>query len=180
VIRGIVRLGIAAAGVGYAIDRMLADQSGGKEPDPIASMVVIDAPIEKVWAEVADIEGQPRWMTEMKAVRLLSDGPVGVGTTGEADVRILGIPVVDPVTITEFEPPHRFAISHDGLFKGGGVITLEAGADGTTTIVRWDETLIPPVLPHLAALALRPTLGAVFQADLVRLKELVETPSLTA
>ena len=55
-----------------------------------------------------------------------------------------------------------------GSFKGHGLITLEAGADGTTTIVRWDEVLIPPLLPHLGALALTPTLGAIFQADLVR------------
>ena len=65
---------------------------------------------------------------------------------------MFGITVTDPVTITEFEPPHRYAISHDGTFKGHGLITLEAGADGTTTIVRWDEVLIPPVLAHLGAL----------------------------
>ncbi len=63
------------------------------------------------------------------------DGPIGVGTRCEADVRIFGITVTDPVTITEFEPPMRYAISHDGTFKGSGVITLESGADGTTTIV---------------------------------------------
>ena len=32
-------------------------------------------------------------------------GPIGVGRRGEADVRIFGIAVTDPVTITEFEPP---------------------------------------------------------------------------
>jgi hypothetical protein len=95
--------------------------------------------------------------------------------TCEADVRIFGITVTDPVTITEFEPPHRYAISHDGTFKGRGTITLESGADATTTIVRWDELLIPPVLPHLGALVMAPALGAIFQADLVRFKELVET-----
>ena len=31
-------------------------------------MIVIDAPIERVWAELADIEGQPRWMHDMKSV----------------------------------------------------------------------------------------------------------------
>ncbi|MEP6639554.1 MAG: hypothetical protein ABJC39_09425, partial [Chloroflexota bacterium] len=60
-------------------------------------------------------------------------------------------------------------------FKGRGLITLESGADGTTTIVRWDEVLIAPVLPHLGALLMAPTLGGIFQADLVRLKGLVET-----
>ena len=149
-IRGAIRLALAGAGINYAIDRILKEQSQGADPEPIRSRIVIDAPIERVWAAVADIEGQPRWMTDMKAVRLASAEPVGVGTTGEADVRIHGI------------------------------ITLEEGADGTTTIVRWEELLIPPVLPHLAALAMTPTLAGVFQADLVRLKELVEAGSPAA
>ena len=176
-IRGALRLALVGAGIGYALDRVLSNQSGGADPDPIESMIVIDAPVERVWAEVADVEGQPRWMHEMKAVRLLTPGPVGVGTVGEADVRIFGISVTDPVQITEFEPPHRFAISHEGSFTGRGLITLESGADGTTTIVRWEERLIPPLLPHLGALMMTPTLGAIFQADLARLKELVETGS---
>ena len=176
-IRGALRLALAGAGISYAIDRVLAKQSDGDEPEPIKSMVVIDAPIERVWAEVAAIEGQPRWMHDMKSVHVVTPGWVSVGTEAVAEVRIFGISVNDPVHITEFEPPNRFAISHDGSFKGHGLITLEAGADGTTTIVRWDEVLIPPLLPHLGALALSPTLGAIFQADLVRLKELVETGS---
>jgi len=174
-IRGALRLALAGAGISYAIDRVLAKQSAGDEPDPIKSMIVIDAPIERVWAEVAAIEGQPRWMHDMKSVRVTTPGWVTVGTEAVAEVRILGISVQDAVRITEFEPPHRFAISHEGSFKGHGLITLEAGADGTTTIVRWDEVLIPPLLPHLGALVLTPTLGAIFQADLVRLKELVES-----
>jgi uncharacterized protein YndB with AHSA1/START domain len=177
VIRGAIRLALVGAGIGYALDRLLRDQAAGADPEPIESMIVIDAPIERVWAVVADVEGQPRWMTDMKAVRLTSDGPVGVGTTGEADVRILGISVTDPVTITEFEPPHTFGMRHEGTFKGHGLITLEAGADATTTIVRWEEVLIPPVFAHLAALAMTPTLAGIFQGDLVRLKELVETGS---
>ena len=42
-------------------------------------------------------------------------------------MRILGIPVSDPVEITELEPPSRYAIRHLGLFAGDGLITLEAG-----------------------------------------------------
>jgi uncharacterized protein YndB with AHSA1/START domain len=177
VIRGALRLALAGAGIGYALDRVLANHSSGDEPDPIESMIVIDAPIERVWAEVAAIEGQPRWMHDMKSVRVLTPGWVSVGTEAVAEVRIFGISVNDPIRITEFEPPHRFAISHEGSFKGRGLITLESGADGTTTIVRWEERLIPPVLPHLGALIMSPTLGSIFQADLVRLKELVETGS---
>lgn len=176
-IRGAVRLALVGAGIGYALDRVLAEQSKGEQPAPISSLVVIDAPIQQVWDVIADVQSQPRWMTEMRGLRILTDGPIGAGTVCEADVRMFGITVTDPVTITVFEPPTRYAISHDGTFRGHGLITLEAGADGTTTIVRWDEVLIPPLLPHLGALAMAPALGAVFQADLGRLKELVETGS---
>jgi len=177
-IRGAIRLALAGAGISYAIDRLLAEQSKHAEPEPIRSLIVIDAPIDRVWAALAVVEDQPRWMTEMKAIRMLDEGPIGVGTRAEADVRMFGMTVTDPVTITEFDPPTRYAISHDGTFTGRGVITLEAGADGTTTIVRWEEVLIPPLLPHLGALAMTPALSAIFQADLGRFKELVETGSV--
>jgi hypothetical protein len=90
-------------------------------------------------------------------------------------VRILGISVTDPVEITELQRPGRFALRHEGLFTGDGVITLEEGADGTTTIVRWRETLVPPILPDLGARIQAPILTRVFQDDLHRLKRLVET-----
>ena len=67
-IRGALRIALVGAGVSYALDRILANQSAGADPDPIESMIVIDAPIERVWAEVAAIEGQPRWMHDMKSV----------------------------------------------------------------------------------------------------------------
>ena len=166
-------VGAALAAIG--LDRWLAERAPG--PAPIRTFVVIDAPPERVWAELVDIEGQPRWMHEMKDVRLLTPAPVGAGTRGEATVRIFGIAVTDPVTVTDFDPPRRFAIRHEGTFGGGGVIELESGADGTSTIVRWDETLIPPLLPHLGAAIQRPILERIFQDDLGRLRELVEDPT---
>jgi len=167
-------IGLVGLVVAAVVDRVLARRSAGRPPEPVHSLIVIDAPIERVWIELADIEGQPRWMREMKAVRLSTPPPPGVGTVGEADVRIFGISVTDPVTITEWEPPHRFAIAHEGLFSGGGVIELTPGADRTTTIVRWQETLIPPVLPWFGGLLQRPILEQIFQGDLERFRDLVE------
>lgn len=169
-------LGIGLGAAGLA-DRALARGNAGEPPStrPIRSLAVIEAPIDRVWAAISDIRAQPRWMHEMKAVRLTTRGPVGVGTRGEADVRIFGIGVTDPVELTAWEPPTRFAIRHDGLFTGGGIITLRAGADGTTTIVTWDETLVPPVFPELGALLQRPILARIFQDDLHRFRELVES-----
>ena len=80
-------------------DRWLAARRGTRPPEPLRMLVVVDAPIEETWAVVADIPLQPEWMHEMKAVRLTTPGPVRVGTTGEATVRILGISVTDPVEV---------------------------------------------------------------------------------
>jgi uncharacterized membrane protein len=174
VIRRLLSLGVFGLVGAVVADRLLATR-GGAAPAPIEAFTVIEAPIDRVWRELADIEGQPRWMTDLKSVRLLDDRPVSAGSRAEGTVRILGIPVHDPVTITEFDAPTRFAIRHDGVFKGEGVITLEPGADGRSTIVRWRERLVPPVLPHLGAALQRPILRAVFQADLHRLRRLIES-----
>ena len=173
--RTLLRLALLGFWVGWVVDRVLRARAGDAPPPPIRSLVVVDAPIGRVWEVLADIEGQPRWMHEMKSVRVLTPGPVGVGTRGEATVRVFGLGTTDPVTVTEFQPPTRFAIAHEGTFSGGGLITLEPGADGTTTIVRWDETLIAPFLRYAAALVMAPVFGAIFQADLFRLRDLVET-----
>jgi uncharacterized protein YndB with AHSA1/START domain len=179
-IRRLLVLALIVAAKAVAWDRILAARRGSRPPTPMRMLVVVDAPIEETWAVVADIPLQPEWMHEMKRVTITTPGPAGVGTRGEATVRIFGIGVTDPVEITEFDPPVRFAIRHEGLFTGGGLITLEAGADGTTTIVRWEETLIPPILPELGALIQAPILQGIFQADLHRLKRLVETGSADA
>lgn len=182
-IRALLRLAIVGAAVAGLTDAWLRRRAGGGPPPPFASLVVIDAPIERVWTALADIEGQPRWMHEMKSVRLLTPPPNGVGTRGEATVRIFGLGTTDPVEITEFAPPHRFSIRHEGAFTGGGVITLEPGADGTTTVVRWEETLIAPILPHVWAIAAGPVMTGIFQADLLRFRDLVEAagrPGATA
>jgi len=177
VIRRAVRVALASVAIAWIADRWLAWCAGGGTPEPIESSVVIDAPIECVWQVLADIEGQPRWMLDMKAVRIDGPGDVGVGTRAEADVRIFGLQTLDPITITAFEPPCHFAIRHDGRFSGAGDIRLDPGVDGSTTIVHWSETIVPPQLPHLGARVLAPVLRRVFQADLDRLRDLVETVS---
>ena len=116
-------------------DRWLAGRRGDEPLPPIEMLAVVDAPIEAVWAVVADVPRQLEWMRDMKSLRIDTPGAIGVGTRAEATVRVLGIPVPDPVVIVEFEPPIRYAIRHLGAFEGDGLFTLEPGADGTTTIV---------------------------------------------
>lgn len=165
---------VAAATAAVAADRVLRRARGAASIPPLRMLVVVDAPIEPTWEVVADVPRQPEWMHEMKSVTFIDPLPLRVGGRAEATVRILGIRVTDPVVVTDVSPPTRYAIRHEGMFRGEGVITLEAGATGDTTIVRWEETLVAPLLPDLAAIVTAPVLRAIFQADLVRLKALVE------
>ena len=173
-IRRLLRMALLGSVAAWVLERILARRAEGTTPAPIRTSVVVRAPAEPVWAVLADVEGQPRWMHDLKAVRIEGGGPVGSGTRAEGEVRIFGLRVVDPVTVTAFEPPRRFAIRHDGMFSGEGDIRLDPGIDEGTTLVRWSETLVPPALPHLASALLRPAFQRVFQADLERLRDLVE------
>lgn len=173
-IRLVLRLTLLAGAIAWLADALLRRRAGGAPPEPVRLLTIIDAPIERVWAELIDIEGQPRWMHDMKSVRMDEPGPVRVGSRGEATVGMYGTRVTDPVTVTILEPPTRFGIAHEGAFAGSGVFDLEPGADGTTTIVRWEEILTAPVLPHLGAVVTAPVFRHVFQADLERFRALVE------
>ena len=176
-IRFLVRFAIVGAVVGWIADRYLASRSGGRPPRSIETTHVFEAPIERVWDVLTDIEGQTRWMDDMKAVRILTRPPTRVGTRAEGDIRIFGIEVLDPITVTAFDRPTRFAIRHEGLFSGEGVIELEPGGTGpdrTSTTAHWTETIVAPVFPHLGALVMNPILQSIFQRDLANLRELIE------
>ena len=141
---------------------------------PVRARVEVEAPIERTWEILADIPGQVRWMPEMKRVSLVTPGPVREGSVGEATVRIFGIAVTDQVTITTFRPPTSFGIGHDGIFGGYGRIELRPGRDEGTTIVEWEEQLVPPLLPALGWLMGRPLIAWLYQRDLYLLRDLVE------
>jgi uncharacterized protein YndB with AHSA1/START domain len=177
-----VALAVAGAGLAWAVDRWLGGRGrpddGEAAPDPVRSTIEIGVPIERVWIRLAELERQPEWMHDLKWVELLTPGPIRVGTRAAGLVRIAGIGVNDPIVVTEFLPPHDYAIRHEGAFKGSGVFRLEALDDGRTRVT-WDETLIPPILPNLIGVIQAPLLGRIFQADLERLRDQLEIEAVT-
>ncbi len=177
-LRTLIRLAPLIVSGAWLAERRMRDRAGETPPPPIRTSIVIDAPIEHVWAVLADIERQPEWMHDLKSVRLTTPPPVGVGTRGVGRVQVFGIAVEDPVEVTAFEAPTHFAIRHEGLVTGSGDLRLAPGADGeATTVVTWDETLVPPVLPHLGAAILAAVFRPIFQRDLERLAALAEAES---
>jgi hypothetical protein len=77
------------------------------------------------------------------------------------------------VVITQFDPPHTFAIRHAGKFVGEGLLQFTA-IDETRTRIDWMEYLRPPLFANIGGFVQRPILGAIFRSDLRHLKRILE------
>ncbi|MPZ23177.1 MAG: hypothetical protein GEU28_06455 [Dehalococcoidia bacterium] len=141
---------------------------------PIGLTVMIKARPEDVWAVVADLPSQPRWMTDALVVSVEAEGPYGVGTRARVPTRIAGITVNDVIEITHWDPPRLLGIRHSGLFSGQGSISIEPAGAGSR--LELNEDLRPPlgVLGMAAFRIGRPLIRRQFAANLGRLKRLVE------
>ena len=105
--------------------------------------LVIKAPIEKVWAALADWESQGEWMLQTK-VDVTSDIREGVGTTIAAFTGIGKLGVMDHMVVTSWQPPHICDVLHTGtIIKGTGRFELVV-IDGSTTRFNWSEEIVAP------------------------------------
>lgn len=96
----------------------------------------INAPPEKVFAYVSDLEKHPEW-SHVEEVTRASDGPVAVGSAYESKGHNLGMAAKDKVEVTAYQPNERFAWrSHGGMGmqfdwsfevrpQGGGSLLIE-------------------------------------------------------
>ena len=78
----------------------------------------IAAPIDTVWARIADHESWPEWFTDLSSVTV-TFAAEGVG--GGRDVKVPGMTVKE--RFTAWEPPHRFAFT---LFEGPRIMASMA------------------------------------------------------
>lgn len=142
---------------------------------PIVVTESIARSVQEVWEVVADLESQPRWMTDALEVRVTTGRPYGVGTKAIVPTKIAGFRVEDRMTITEWEEGRRIAVRHKGAVTGVADITLEPQGE-SLTLVRWTEELDLPWgrFGEFLMLIFRPILRRQFSADLRRLREVVQ------
>ena len=109
----------------------------------IAMSLVIDVPIEKVWAALADWESQGEWMLQTK-VEVTSDVREGVGTSIAAFTGIGKLGIMDHMTVTSWEPPTVCDVLHTGkIIKGTGRFQLSALTPQSTRF-DWSEDILAP------------------------------------
>jgi uncharacterized protein YndB with AHSA1/START domain len=141
---------------------------------PIEVNVVIDAPLARVWAELADFASHPQWMDDAATVRFLTDRTTGLGTRIEAATRVGPLRASDVMEVVRWEEEQTIVVEHVGAVKGYGRFDIEPTGGGTG--MRWVEDLrFPWWMGGPIGLALaRPIMRRIWHGSLMRLKERVE------
>ena len=90
------------------------------------STVVIDRPIDEVFAFLADGENDTKFSARVLEIAKTTDGPIGVGTVYSSTVKDGGVKFKRQFKLTEFEPPTKIRWTE---VSTGPVITPEGGYD---------------------------------------------------
>jgi uncharacterized protein YndB with AHSA1/START domain len=132
----------------------------------------LDAPPERVWADLAHLAGHVDWMHDAVAIRFLTDRTSGVGTRYECDTKVGPFRMVDVMEITEWQPGRSMGVSHHGLVTGTGRFTLRK-VRGDRTRFTWKERLRFPwyLGGPIAAFGAKPVLRWIWKRNLRGLAE---------
>ena len=135
----------------------------------------IAAGIDAVWSLLVDWSRQPEWMLDARRVEVASPHDRGHGVTIHVPTSLFGLPVLDVMRVTGWDPPHRLEVTHLGrLIRGVGAFELTE-VEGGTHVVWWEEVEAPlGVVGELSSRAVLPTLRAIFGRSLRRFASLVE------
>jgi uncharacterized protein YndB with AHSA1/START domain len=99
--------------------------------------VVIDRPIEEVFAFLADGENDPKFSPRVQQIRKTTDGPPGVGTRYASTVKDAGMTTQREFELTEFEQPNRIRWaerSKNTVTAPEGGYDLAPAGDGKTEL----------------------------------------------
>jgi len=131
---------------------------------------VLDAPPDRVWADVQDISSHFEWMADAVAIRFVSPQESGPGTRFECDTKIGPFTLTDVMEITEWVPGKVMGVRHTGVVTGTGRFTLKKLRGGRTRF-QWSEKLIYPIWMGgpLGAFLSKPVLRWVWRRNLSRL-----------
>jgi uncharacterized protein YndB with AHSA1/START domain len=100
--------------------------------------VVIDRPIEEVFAFLADGGNDRKFSARILDIARTTDGPPGVGTVYASTVKDAGVKTKREFELTEFDPPTRIRwreISKNLVTAPEGGYDLAPAGDGTRVTI---------------------------------------------
>ncbi|MBI4790319.1 MAG: SRPBCC family protein [Chloroflexi bacterium] len=93
----------------------------------------VRCPAADVFKALTDFESYQKWQTGVIESKILSAGPIGVGSRYRFVSEFMGQKIESEGEITEFDPPTRYAWkSIKGPFPMQESMTLESAGDSTT------------------------------------------------
>jgi hypothetical protein len=140
----------------------------------IEHSVVVDRPVEEVFAYATDVSKVPEWQTSALEARV--DGPMQAGATGAIMRKFLGRRMESTVRFDEYEPPRKFAIeSTSGPVQFHVHQTYESeGAGARINIVMEGE---PGGFFKLAEPLVQRAIKREMEANFATLKDILEARS---
>lgn len=135
--------------------------------------VVIERPVEEVFAYLADNANEVDWQSNLVESSLTSDGPVGVGSTGRDVRRSMGMKIVNDWECTAFEPNRSFEFTVTKPITFTAAYALEPDTSGTRVTMRARPAgLAKAVWPLMASMGRKQ-----YAADFAKLKAILEARS---
>lgn len=133
-------------------------------------------PRAAAWEAIADLASHPRWMRDAHSIKFTTDQHRGVGTRVEVETRVGPLRTVDVMEVTAWDEGHSIAVTHRGVIRGVGRLSIGEVSDAA--IVTWTEDLTFPwwLGAGLTARLARPILARVWRGNLERLEESLTSP----
>jgi len=137
--------------------------------------IAIAAPVPAVWSRLGDLAAHSDWMSDAESVEFTTRHREGVGTRVRVRTKIGPLRLVDEMTVTDWVENSLIGADHVGSVRGSG--RFEIGGDGEATTLLWSENLEFPwwMGGRAGYLLARPILRRIWEGNLRRLKQLVET-----
>ena len=143
---------------------------------PVIVSVDINAPLDAVWGEAADLASHVEWMADAETIRFLSESREGVGTKMAVETRVGPLTTTDIIEVTEWTEPSTIGVVHSGVVTGTGAFELQPISE-TMTRFRWREQLDLPWYfgGPIGNIVARPVFGWIWRRNLERLKARLES-----
>ena len=130
----------------------------------------IPAPPDEVFAYVSDLDTLAEWQSGVTGARRTSDGEMRVGATALVTRELMGQRIQAPLTVTEYDPPHRMVIGSEvSGVKASATLELspvdDEATDLTFTMEIRGSLLTAFMEPMIASAA-----GGDIEASLERLR----------
>ncbi|HWI22889.1 MAG TPA: SRPBCC family protein [Baekduia sp.] len=142
-----------------------------------SATVVIDRPIEELFAFLADGENDRLFSDRVQEIQRTTEGPDGVGTVYASVVKDGGMKTTREFKLTEFDPPSRIRwteLSKNPITVSEGGYDLEAAGAGGTRLTLFNVLEGHGFGKLILPLALRSARNGGASKIVEKLKQVVE------